>query len=133
MFISLRITVGMCNVYLTEIYCNIDMVYSITDTSKSLFFCKYELFFYSEGPRRCSRPVPIRLFKISGAGKMNFIQSNTDLQNWSIKYKCFFTVYSYTVPKEIDFPRFNMKCRGENVILRGIFHVASFHVISRKF
>ena len=45
MFISLRITVGMCNVYLTEIYCNIEMVYSITDTSKSLFFCKYELFF----------------------------------------------------------------------------------------
>ena len=29
----------------------------------------------------------------------------------------------YTVPKEIDFPQFNMKCSGENVILCGIFHV----------
>ena len=38
-----------------------------------------------------------------------------------------------TVPKEIDFPRKNMKCNGENVILCGIFHVVSrfppsFHV-----
>ena len=31
----------------------------------------------------------------------------------------------YTVPKVIDFPRYNMKCSGENVILRGIFHVVS--------
>ena len=31
----------------------------------------------------------------------------------------------YTVPKEIDFPRYNMKCSWENVILRGIFHVVS--------
>ena len=30
-----------------------------------------------------------------------------------------------TVPKIIDFPRYNMKCSKENVILRGIFHVAS--------
>ena len=38
------------------------------------------------------------------------------------------TGYSpYTVSKEIDFPRYNMKCRGEDVIpvLRGIFHVVS--------
>ena len=28
-----------------------------------------------------------------------------------------------TVPKEIDFPQYNMKCSGENVLLRGIFHV----------
>ena len=35
----------------------------------------------------------------------------------------------YTVPKEIDFPRYNMKCSGENVILSGIFHVVScFHL-----
>ena len=34
----------------------------------------------------------------------------------------------YTVPKAIDFPRYSMKCTGENVILRGIFHV--FHYIS---
>ena len=26
----------------------------------------------------------------------------------------------YTVLKVIDFPRYNMKCSGENVILRGI-------------
>ena len=31
----------------------------------------------------------------------------------------------YTVPKVIDFPRYNMKCSEENVILRGIFHVVS--------
>ena len=30
-----------------------------------------------------------------------------------------------TVPKLIDFPRYNMKCSGENAILRGIFHVVS--------
>ena len=29
------------------------------------------------------------------------------------------------VPKEIDFPRYDMKCSGENVIQRGIFHVVS--------
>ena len=31
----------------------------------------------------------------------------------------------YTVTKVIDFPQYNMKCSGENVILRGIFHVVS--------
>ena len=30
-----------------------------------------------------------------------------------------------TVPKVIDFPRYNTKCRGENEILRGIFHIVS--------
>ena len=28
----------------------------------------------------------------------------------------------YPVPKEIDFPRYNIICSGENLILRGIFH-----------
>ena len=31
----------------------------------------------------------------------------------------------HTVPKVIDFPRYNMKCSGENVILHGIVHVVS--------
>ena len=31
----------------------------------------------------------------------------------------------YTVPKEIDFPRYYMKCCVENEILRGIFRVVS--------
>ena len=31
--------------------------------------------------------------------------------------------FSYTVPQEIDFPLYNMKCGGENVMLRGIFYV----------
>ena len=31
----------------------------------------------------------------------------------------------YNVPNLIDFPRYNMKCNGENVILRGIVHVVS--------
>ena len=36
------------------------------------------------------------------------------------------TLYcTYTVPKLIDFPRYYMKCCGENVILRGIVHVVS--------
>ena len=30
---------------------------------------------------------------------------------------------SYTVPKVIDFPRYNTKCCGENEILRRIFRV----------
>ena len=29
----------------------------------------------------------------------------------------------YTVPKVINFPRYNTKCSGENEILRGIFRV----------
>ena len=40
-------------------------------------------------------------------------------------YNSRFLFFSYTVPKEIDFPRYNMKCSGENFILRGIFHVVS--------
>ena len=32
---------------------------------------------------------------------------------------------SYTVPKEIDFPRYNMKFSGGNVILPVIFHAVS--------
>ena len=32
---------------------------------------------------------------------------------------------SYTVPKVIDFPRYNTKWSGENEILRGIFQVVS--------
>ena len=31
----------------------------------------------------------------------------------------------YTLPKVIDFPRYNMKCSGENVIQSGIFHLVS--------
>ena len=34
-------------------------------------------------------------------------------------------VLDYTVPKVIDFPRYNMKCSWGNVILRGIVHVVS--------
>ena len=39
------------------------------------------------------------------------------------------TFFVYTVRKIIDFPRYNMKCSGENVILHGIFHKV-FHYIS---
>ena len=46
-------------------------------------------------------------------------------QNWSRPAGCCTQTYSYTVPKEIDFPRYNMKCSGKNAILRGIFHVVS--------
>ena len=34
-------------------------------------------------------------------------------------------MWAYTVPKVIDFPRYNTKCSGENEILRGIFHALS--------
>ena len=42
-----------------------------------------------------------------------------------------------TVPEEINFPQFNMKCSKKNVILRGNISCsftfsAAFHVISRK-
>ena len=33
--------------------------------------------------------------------------------------------YFWNSAKVIDFPQKNMKCRGENVILRGIFHAVS--------
>ena len=34
-----------------------------------------------------------------------------------------------TVPKVIDFPRYNMKCGGDNVIILGIVHeVSGFHL-----
>ena len=33
--------------------------------------------------------------------------------------------HMYTVRKVINFPRYNMKCSGENVILHGIVHVVS--------
>ena len=33
-----------------------------------------------------------------------------------------------TVPKAIDFPRYNMKCSGGNEILRGIFYVVLYLV-----
>ena len=36
-----------------------------------------------------------------------------------------------TVPKEINFPQYNMKCSGKNVILRGIFHVV--HIMFSMF
>ena len=42
-----------------------------------------------------------------------------------IFYRCCGGVGLYTVPKVIDFPQYNMKCSGENVILRGIVHVVS--------
>ena len=36
----------------------------------------------------------------------------------------------YPVPKEIDFSRYNIICSGENLKLRGIFHVVScFHLL----
>ena len=49
--------------------------------------------------------------------------------NSSLTYYCI--VYTtadsselqYTVTKVIDFPPYKMKCSGENVIVRGIFHV----------
>ena len=31
----------------------------------------------------------------------------------------------YAVPNVIGFPRYNMICSGENVILRGIFHIVT--------
>ena len=39
-----------------------------------------------------------------------------------------YCIGAYTVPKEIYFPRYNMKCSGENLILRGIFHVVSYYI-----
>ena len=35
---------------------------------------------------------------------------------------------SHNVPTEIYSPRYNIKCRGGNVILCGIFHVLQYHI-----
>ena len=59
----------------------------------------------------------------------------------NLKLKFFHHGRFYTVPKEINFPRYKMKCSGENELLCGILHVqywsisfsSTFHVISRKF
>ena len=55
--------------------------------------------------------------------------------DWSkecLLIKCLFSAGLYPVPKVIHFPRYNMKCSGENLILRGIVHVVSivFLIIS---
>ena len=49
-------------------------------------------------------------------GKLNYMQ---------IYQHCTVIKIYYTVPKIINFPRYNMKCSGENVILLGIVHVVS--------
>ena len=48
---------------------------------------------------------------------------NVKLREMALKK--YITHLPCTVPKIIDFPRYNMKCIGENVILRGIVHVVS--------
>ena len=49
---------------------------------------------------------------------------------WSLLFGTVFSfeiaIFSYTVPKEIPFMRYNTKCSGENVILGGIVHLISF-------
>ena len=39
----------------------------------------------------------------------------------------------YTLPKEIDFQRYNLKCSGENVILRGIQYFMYFMLYRGNF
>ena len=55
--------------------------------------------------------------------RMETFQKECDLL--SIPSDQAISIKVYSVPKEIDFLRSNMKCSGENVILRGIFHVVS--------
>ena len=61
---------------------------------------------------------------INWKGPSGFSSVNINL---NFPYFFFFNEYkiSCTVPKEIDFPWYNIKCRGENVILHGIFNVVS--------
>ena len=49
------------------------------------------------------------------------------LRYFDIPYDYEYSMYSMycTVPKVIDFPRYNMKCSRENVILREIVHAVS--------
>ena len=47
------------------------------------------------------------------------------LKNWIPSKRPGRCIAVYTVTKEIDFPRCNMKCSRENVIQRGIFLVVS--------
>ena len=61
-------------------------------------------------------------------GIVNFLTSKTTKQTNMVaepsivNIQLQYCIY-YTVSREIDFPRYNMKCSGENVILRRIFHV----------
>ena len=60
---------------------------------------------------------------------MNFkMFSSWILKSQQYSYCTQYTVHctvQYTVPKVIDFTRYNKKCSGGNVILHGIFHVVS--------
>ena len=62
----------------------------------------------------CQNVPPRKITKTTGADR---IDEDPDHNNNLHKKR------AYTVPKVIDCPWYNMKCSGENEILRGIYHV----------
>ena len=88
--------------------------------AKSIKMCNfYKKFFFL---------FQIKLFiwhQIKHISHLNFIHIE---KSWNASlFNLLHVLYckSYTVSKEIDFLRYNMKCSGKNVILRGLFHVVS--------
>ena len=81
---------------------------SINDTKQSVFSNKY-----------CIKISTTNLYQI--IKKLLQIHQESRWVSFN-KFKICVRIH-YTVPKEIDFPRYNMKCSRENVILRGIFPV----------
>ena len=60
------------------------------------------------------------------SSKLNWIHKTSNLELRSEHWESCPSEGTDTVPKVIDFPRYNMKCGEENVILRGIFHVVQY-------
>ena len=69
-----------------------------------------------EGPEQAGTPPHRPALLLPGQpGRLNLLLPHPANMNISL----------HTVPNVIDFPRYNMECSLENVILRGIFHVVS--------
>ena len=77
------------------------------------------------------QPVPNLLLAVKSPHD-NHIMNKAHLKLYVFLFKClhlFLYIFkkspTYNVPEVIDFPRYNMICIGENVILCEIFHVVS--------
>ena len=78
----------------------------------------------SEGPKIMNSKKNLNLPKRRSSKLTESIaKRNLCLKIINSEKFCKLCLLLYTVPKEIDFSRFNMKCSRENVILRGIIHV----------
>ena len=110
---------------------------ALSGTALCMYVCKYTLPIWTDcelrtrrgclwkGLLRSGDTVPCTC---TGEQPLQLVDSRIDLNGQILIAKDghqYLHPFSYTVPTEIDFPRYNMKCSEENVILRGIFHVVS--------